>query len=167
MSSSDYDESSAYADDKDPDGTPPDTIENEEYEEDKYSHHGEFDYHILNALLKETVYYDNEVDADYDENGEISVSEMFTWAENTNSEDQTPQYYDFNNLGHRTYLNVEQDILWENSLVISNGIYPDNDPYLVWSENQDLSGITRYKIYRQVSECGQSPEGTDLWIGTT
>ncbi len=145
LSASDYDEDSPPANDAYPDGN--DEFENE-IENYRKSYHHEYDYHLLNALLQKTIGYDNNIESDLDNNEQISVFEMFDWVINCNlPEVLTPQSYWYNNLGSLTYFNANEDKNWENTLVLSNNIV---DPaYLVWGENQDLTGITKYKIYRR------------------
>ena len=97
MTACDYDQWATSADDRDPTGNP--VTENEWYQGEKY-YHGEFDFHAMNALRGRTPPDDGEeIDADLNGDGAISMYEAGQWelANNSQSiggEPGDPQYSD-------------------------------------------------------------------------
>jgi hypothetical protein len=127
ISACDWDEVAYRADDKDTSGNPVD--EHEVYNDTAY-HHGEFDYHVMNAVRGETPNGDP-IDADIDGDGLISMDEVWNWEYYHDSwyryiHYPTPQYVDLGNLGSETYLNtgevvsghITSNTTWESDATI-------------------------------------------------
>jgi hypothetical protein len=123
------------ADDCLPDGT--DQTENEVYAGSYYTH-GEFDYHLLNALGQKTLFGGSSVSSDANHDGDVSIDEVKAWEFAHDSEwnpwNVIPQYSDLGNIGPSTYLKISRDIqvpvqgaitqntTWSNSIRIVNNV---------------------------------------------
>jgi hypothetical protein len=97
------------------------------------NHHGEFDFHVMNAARGTAIYpYGNPtiVDADDNENGGVSMEEVFNYVYYHESQDETPQYSDVGNIGANTYLDYEPPTAPPNLTGFwnRNGVYLDWDP---------------------------------------
>ncbi|UCE74851.1 MAG: hypothetical protein JSV56_03890 [Methanomassiliicoccales archaeon] len=76
--------------------------ENEEIGGTTY-HHGEFNFHFINALRKVSP-LGYHVYSDLDDNNEISMFETFQWVESEDSQWETPQFSDPGLIGENLYL---------------------------------------------------------------
>ncbi|RKZ26187.1 hypothetical protein DRQ20_03535 [bacterium] len=105
-----YNETAHPADNKDERGKF--YLENEEWQPGDTCHHGEFNFHVMNAVRQTEIWpYDNPspVPADLDGNRHTSMWEAFQWVEANDSWYryrglETPQYSDPGNIGSSTYL---------------------------------------------------------------
>ncbi len=133
------DELAFRADDTNPDGA--DTRENEITSNVTY-HHGEFNYHMLNASNLETITKNDLPAPDTNEDDLSSIDEIFSWEDTKDSQYETPQYSDQGNNGSTVYSDIAPHIPANQSVTGSIGQHPT----IHWNDNteHDLSG---YKIY--------------------
>ncbi len=93
-----------YADDLYPDGA--DTLENEIHEGETYNH-GEFNYHMINAMRLQTIVGNPLTDPDRDQNGLTDMKEVGLWTDSTESQETIEvTWRDDGNIGSTTYLNI-------------------------------------------------------------
>ena len=102
------------ADDVNPDGS--DTRENEMYN-GSYYHHGEFNYHVINAFMGKTI-VGNSIFSDSDNNGGISTLESKTWEFNRDSKYAAgishPQWSDQGSIGSASFVYRLMDLAYTN-----------------------------------------------------
>lgn len=102
------------ADDVSPDGS--DSRENEIYN-GSYYHHGEFNYHVINAFFSKTI-VGNPISSDSDNNGGVSTLESKTWEFNRDSRFAAgvshPQWSDQGNLGFASFVYRLLDLAYTN-----------------------------------------------------
>jgi len=108
MTASSAERAAFRADDDDPDGD--DETENEFWEGDSsFYHHGEMDYHALNALRLITIIGNPLPEPDTDDNGLTSLHEMWHWVDSTMTcplWPADPQESDSGGLASSIYLNI-------------------------------------------------------------
>ncbi|RKZ27520.1 hypothetical protein DRQ20_00165, partial [bacterium] len=105
LTACDYNEFAHIADDKRSDGSS--YIENEEWQPGDICYHGEFNFHVMNAVRQTEIWpYDDPppVPSDLDGNRHTSMWEAFQWVKENDSRPETPQYSDPGNIGPSTYL---------------------------------------------------------------
>ncbi|MBE9569246.1 MAG: hypothetical protein IMF11_01350, partial [Proteobacteria bacterium] len=74
--------------------------------------HGEFDYHLISALLKQAVNGGAPVNADTTGNGLVSMLELFNYVEANDNVGEHPQYDDGpNNIGGNIYIEEVSNLL--------------------------------------------------------
>jgi len=119
------------ADDISPDGS--DSNENELYN-GSYYHHGEFNYHVINAFNTKTI-IGNSISSDIDNNGGISVLESKTWEFNHDSRYASgvshPQYSDQGSLGSASFVYRLMDLAYTNKSVNQTATGQNNGRNLV------------------------------------
>jgi len=154
-------EGAGPADNAYPDGGDP--LENEFYQVNDYYHHGEFNYHVLNAARLQTIaYFNNLPDPDLDQNGLASVYEIKTWHFQRESRPETPQYSDDGGIGGWIVLNLPpyppQNLQLENV---------NNQCHLTWDANTEYD-LNCYQIYRYIVQEPDVPP-VEPWpcIGST
>jgi hypothetical protein len=87
------------------------TQENEIVNEARYDH-GEFNYHLISALLKQAVNGGAPVNADTTGNGLVSMLELFNYVENHDNRPEHPQYDDgSNNIGGNIHVEEVSNLL--------------------------------------------------------
>lgn len=152
------------ADDNYPDGDSPNYVD--DYENERVAtpsaiyHHGEFNYHMLNAVLQETVGYFNP--NTMTASGPVDMYLAYMWEMIKDSRDETPQYSDLGNIGGSTYLDIPpaapQNLALENV---------SNQTHLTWDANPEYD-TDHYVIHRYISDNGDEiPQGDYPIIGTS
>jgi parallel beta-helix repeat protein len=122
LSACDWDELAYRADDMTVVGDS--TVENEPWGGENY-HHGEFNFHTMNAGRKATPWGET-IDPDLDGDGFVSLEEVWQWEYDHDSRYHfwhvsTPQYSDLGNIASGTFLNatpivsghIAQNTIWE------------------------------------------------------
>ena len=110
LTACDFDEGAYRADNTNPDGSDP--IENEIYNGVIYNH-GEFNYHVMNAVRKMTI-VNNPILADANNDGEVSFLESKVWEFLKDSQWETPQWSDLGNKGASGFANILMDLAYQN-----------------------------------------------------
>ena len=156
------------ADNIDPDGN--DTYENEIYQGNIY-HHGEFNYHMVNSGMLETIIGNPLPDPDTNYDGLTSMSEIYSWENQKDSRPETPQFSDTGNNGNVIFTNIAPSTPLGFSI---SGDVGDN-PLLQWAANTeaDLDGYNIYKneagsgyaLWRTVAENTTSTTDQSVVIG--
>jgi len=158
LTAADETERAWRADNLEADGDSPnvDPYENEVVNGNTYSH-GEFNYHVMNATLLETVYYGHSTaSADINSDGLASIQETGNWMISRNSYKELeppgmasvvmhPQYSDLGNLGSSTYLDIPPDAPTNLTLSGSAGSHPT----LTWTAPANPD-VKEFQIKRQV-----------------
>lgn len=131
------------ADDVNPDGY--DALENEVTNGNTY-HHGEFNYHMINASNLETIIGNNLTDPDTDNNSKTSIQEIFNWEDQKDSRTSysTPQYSDLGGIGNSVFVDVAPSVP-SNFQASWNG----DHPLLTWTLNPERD-MQSYKIYKMI-----------------
>lgn len=112
------------------------------------NHHGEFDFHIMNAVRGTAIYpYNNPpvVDADENDDGGVSMSEAWTYLYDHESQEETPQFSDEGNISATTFLDYAPPSAPPNLTGYTNvnGVFLDWDPSI---ENE--TAIKYYRVTR-------------------
>ncbi len=146
------------ADDTDPDGDPPDNVdsfENEFYPtENDFYHHGEFNYHVMNAARLKTVAYENpNLLADLNSDGKASIYEIKEWNLSRNSQSETPQYSDPQNLGTDLFFDIPPSAPINLSIGVDRSHPTPRHSLLYWDASTHPD-VEEYEIYRQVNHTG-------------
>ena len=164
LTASRHDEVSHKADNFPRNGSP--LPENETYG-GKTFYHGEFNFHVMNAVRKRAIYsftygYENPppVDADYNNDFLVSMDEAFNYVNIHESVPETPQYSDMGEIGSSTYLAWDDytppDTPTGLSIVEIYYTQLPNRPgyyYLVhldWDSNTEPD-LAAYSLYRRIS----------------
>jgi len=162
LTASENDEFAYVADDVSRNNSP--LPENETYE-GKTFYHGEFNFHIMNAVRKKAIWgtsYEDPppVDADYNNDFLISMEEAFYYVSTHDSRNETPQYSDMGEIGSSTYLAWDDytppDTPTGLSIVEIYYTQLPNRPgyyYLVhldWDSNTEPD-LAAYSLYRRIS----------------
>ncbi len=157
-----YDETAFRADDKDTAGNF--YIENEEWQPGDTCHHGEFNFHVMNAVRQTEIWpYDNPppVPSDLDGNRHTSMWEAFQWVETHDSWYrywglETPQYSDPGNIGSSTYLVWDDFKPPASPRGVTYTFGRIGDTLLIhfeWLMNKEID-FSGYRIYRNTALVG-------------
>ena len=131
--------------------------------------HGEFNYHLISALLKQAVNGGAPVNADATGDGLVSMLELFNYVENHDNRPEHPQYDDgSNNIGDDVH--IEKEIGPEREFVIAdcaeglgffdqecNG-YPIRDEKKKTCKAIDMCGIQAHAGYYMIGSGGNEFE---------
>lgn len=134
------------ADDYNPDGA--DQRENELFN-GAYYHHGEFDYHMINASRMETIVGNSLSQADQDDNGLMSIAEIWAWESAKDSRSSLPQYSDPGNIGSTVYIDIPPSAPKNIGLAGWWGEHPT----LYWDSNPEIDKAS-YEVYRRTRPYG-------------
>lgn len=131
------------ANDTNPDGA--DTLENEYCPPpvDEYYHHGEFDYHMLNATNLRTIIGNDLPDPDTNSDGLASLHEVYYWVWLTDDHNfDVVQYSDPGNIRNTTFLNIPP---YKPTGLTAERI--DNHVKLIWNTNDEFD-LSHYDIFK-------------------
>jgi hypothetical protein len=150
------------ADDRNPDGD--DELENEIYNGVKY-YHGEFNYHVMNAVRKKTI-VNNPIPSDTNNDGEISVLEAKEWEfEKDSWTSVDPQYSDIGNIGASSFLVPLIKLVNKNKSISSDATGLNGGRRIVKDSNNHYHFVfsSDNKIfYRKSSNSGQTWSSSEL-----
>ena len=155
IAAADTNESAWEADNNEPDAA--DSLENDYYQFSvdsiQYYHHMELNYHAFNALMLETIGEFNPCSTQVDSNSDnlASITEIFNWSSSQHSTEETPTYYNPNNIGDEIFLNIPPYPPQNLDYTLDE----NNHPVLEWDLNTEYD-IDQYKVYRQFKDPYQS-----------
>jgi len=131
-----------------------------DYDEPSYARtdllYDEFVYHWISAVTGQTP-GEEPVDADYNDNGIVSIEEAFVYANTNDTKDETPQYSSDSNVGYYLalngnipYISGDMMVCYSSNRTFTLNNYPSNTS-VSWSCSNNLSTVgsttTTYTVH--------------------